>query len=439
MLLRKYCIAISIIFCFAIQGARGQGTEFERLKLIEPEKLQADFDQVIAIMQQHPARTIFTSEDEWKEIITTQRGRLTSPMSVAQFFDVCAQVVHRIRCGHTGLNLPEKFFDKGDQPIFPLLVSIINDSLIVRQEEYPFELGTSITRINGKPFSEILGRLKTYISADGFNTTWTIRRLNQSLNNFLSVYFNFPIEYEIGFLDLNDGKEKIVKRAAAPSAMVNRHSTPPEPLTYALLKESSTALIGIHSFNYYRKDSVKFFRAVNDFFAKAQADRVDNIILDVRGNSGGDPFCAVHLLSYLEKKPFVYYGETYEWCPNLSRPITPKARRFNGDLYVLIDGLCFSTTGHLLSVMKKDNVGVMIGEESGGTYSCNDSGRWFELKYSKLKLRMARASFKTVADELPRDKGIQPDHEIKGASMDLVNGKDTVLNYTIDLIAKKNE
>jgi hypothetical protein len=437
LLLRLFSAIFAVVFCIG-QSARAQTDQSRPLELIRPEKLQADFDEMTAIMQRHPARTVFTSEDEWNEIISLQRARLTSPMSLPQFFDVCAQVIHRLRCGHSGLSLPDEFFQKKDRPMFPLAVSIVNDSLIVRQEQYPFEAGASLSYINGKPFPEILARLKTYISADGFNTTWTIKRLNQSLNNYLSLYFNFPTEYEIVFTDLNDGKQKVITQHSLPFTTINRPSASREPLTYEAVKDKSTAVIGIRSFNYYRKDSVKFFRTVNDFFFNAQNDHIRNLVLDLRGNSGGDPFCAVHLLSYLENKPFLYYGETYEWCRSLSELIIPKTHRFHGDLYVLIDGMCFSTTGHLLSVMKLDSVGVMIGEESGGTYTCNDSGKWFELKHSKLRLRMATQTFKTVADELPRERGIVPDYEITPSSMDVINSKDTVFEYAMKLIEKND-
>jgi hypothetical protein len=426
-----FTTAIALLIVVSVSAQKS--TSFRELQRIEPKQLQQDFDQLVTIMQQHPARTVFTSEAEWKTIIDEQKAKLISPMTVPQFFDVCAQVIYRIRCGHTGLDLPDNFWKKGDQALFPIPVMIVNDSIFVRQDTHPeIPKGSHIVKINRNLSNEILTRLQTYISGDGMNTTWKISRLNQSLNNFVSLHFNFVQQYEVTYKTRN-GIEKTIALPAVRSGEFSNPQASKEPLTYELLNPGHTAVIGIHSFNYYRKDTVKFYHTINNFFTKVKSDNVKNLILDLRGNTGGDPFSATHLLSYLERKPFIYYGETFDWCKNLSQPYPLKAKRFQGNLYVLTDGFCFSTTTHLLSVMKVNNVGTIIGEEAGGTYTCNDSGKWFELKNSGLRLRMARVSFKTTADSLPRDKGVLPDHVVKMNSGDVLAGRDVVMEYALKL------
>jgi len=181
---------------------------------------------------------------------------------------------------------------------------------------------------------------------------------------------------------------------------------------------------------------VKFFQTINDFFRRVQSQKIKNLILDLRGNSGGDPFCAAHLLSYLSDKPFVYYADDYDWCPQLSKPYPTKKARFTGKLYVLTDGLCFSTTGHLGSLMKINHIGTLIGEEMGGTYTCNDSGKWYELKKTGLGLRMAREAFRTTATSLPRDHGVMPEHVVKPNATSLLAGQDLVLDFALRLIGQ---
>lgn len=432
-MLRSCNVLIALLISFSISAQ--DKTSFRDLKLIPVQQLKEDFDQVISIMQQHPARTVFTSEAEWATIINEQRSRLNSPMTAAQLFDVCAQVIHRIRCGHTGLDLPDNFWKKGDRALFPIPVIMVNDSIFVRKDFSQVPKGAHIFKINNMLIDDVVERLQTYISSDGMNRTWKTARLNQSLNNFLSLLFNFPKDYSVTF-KTSAGEEKTVSIPAIRSGEFSYPTDARKPLTYELLTDH-TAVMGIRSFNYYRKDTVEFYQTINNFFTKVQSDKVENLILDVRGNSGGDPFSATHLLSYLEKNPFVYYGETYEWCRNLSQPYPLKAKRFTGDLYLLTDGMCFSTTTHMLSVMKVNNVGTIIGEEAGGTYTCNDSGKWFELKHSGLKLRMARQSFKTIASTLPRDRGVMPDHPVRVNGQDVLSGKDAVMEYTLRMIEKR--
>ncbi len=413
-----------------------QTVAFKRQQTIAAKELQEDFKQMLKIIELHPAKYAFTTEAAFEKVISEQYAKITAPMTVAEFFDLCAGVIHNIGCGHTGLDMPDGFWKKGDQLVFPLPISIINDSLIVVQDfDADINVLSQITKINGKPFGDILNRIQNYISSDGFNATWKIARLNQSLNNFLSVYFNFPPQYEVVYR-ARGGSEKAVTFPAIRYDALKKASAPKDMLTYSVLKNDKIALMSIPSFNYYRKDSVKFFHTVNEFFSRVQSDNIQNLIVDFRGNSGGDPFCAAHLLSYLERKPFVYYSEFYDWSRNLSKPIAPKSKAFKGDLYILTDGLCFSTTGHLAALLKVNKVGTIVGDETGGTYTCNDSGRWFELKNSKLKLRMAQQTFKVAAETLPRDKGVLPDFPVNAYSQDVVTGKDVVLEYTLNMIER---
>lgn len=46
---------------------------------------------------------------------------------------------------------------------------------------------------------------------------------------------------------------------------------------------------------------------------------------------------------------------------------------YNSDIYTLINGVSFSSTGYLLALMKYQSIGHFIGEESGGSYACSDS------------------------------------------------------------------
>lgn len=47
---------------------------------------------------------------------------------------------------------------------------------------------------------------------------------------------------------------------------------------------------------------------------------------------------------------------------------------FNGRLFVLVNGGCFSTTSELITFLKENTNAIFIGQESGGGYNGNCSG-----------------------------------------------------------------
>ena len=80
------------------------------------------------------------------------------------------------------------------------------------------------------------------------------------------------------------------------------------------------------------------------------------------------PFCAAHLLSYLADESFTYFEKPYGKFAELAEPVSVQEKRFRGNLYILIDGGCFSTSGQFCSLLKFHKIGQLIGSEPGGAH-----------------------------------------------------------------------
>lgn len=72
--------------------------------------------------------------------------------------------------------------------------------------------------------------------------------------------------------------------------------------------DKNLAVITIKSFAYYQEKE-KFYSFVDKAFEEINKSNIQNIILDLRDNMGGDPYCTSHLLSYLESKPVPYFAK----------------------------------------------------------------------------------------------------------------------------------
>mgnify|MGYP001814917250 CR=1 FL=1 len=57
---------------------------------------------------------------------------------------------------------------------------------------------------------------------------------------------------------------------------------------------------------------------VKDYYAHKGIDR---LILDLRGNGGGDPFCASYLWAYLEPEALPYFEDHYGKYDTLANPV----------------------------------------------------------------------------------------------------------------------
>lgn len=152
---------------------------------------------------------------------------------------------------------------------------------------------------------------------------------------------------------------------------------------------------------------------LQDFFAELREAGADRLIIDLRGNFGGYPGMARELLSYLTEREIPYFTRDTklpEVCglSEMGGNILPKENCFKGDITLLINGGCFSTSGHFAAVFKENHLGRILGSTTGGGAACTDFSADAVLENTGLRLHYSRALFAVQADESMRN-GVEPD------------------------------
>ena len=210
------------------------------------------------------------------------------------------------------------------------------------------------------------------------------------------------------------------------------------PVSYKILNRKSTALISIQAF--YYPDKNKYFSFIDSVFADLKEKSIKNLILDVRGNPGGDPKISCAILLNLAQKEFQYFAKSkkgLDLYPNLVRVQKPSENAFKGDVYVLIDGGCGSSTGHFLSLVKYHKWGTIIGTETGSSYSCNDGSMKLTFPITKCSFNLPTRTFATHVKGFQIGEPLKPDYEVNYILKDLINNHDPVLAYVMDLIESR--
>jgi hypothetical protein len=168
---------------------------------------------------------------------------------------------------------------------------------------------------------------------------------------------------------------------------------------------------------------------------KFRIEQIRNLILDLRGNDRGDPFCAVPLLSYLEHEPVPYYEEPYGRYAEFAEPIPIEENHFSGNLYTLLDGYCGSTNGHFCALLKYNRIGKFVGTPGGATYKCN-AGRDTEisLDHTGMILTFGRTTYAAVVKGMDKTEPVMPDYPVQVTYEDFLNGRDVFLETAMKLI-----
>jgi hypothetical protein len=401
-------------------------------------QLQKDFRQLRKAMESHhPALYRFTSPEQFQRIFDKHYQLIDRPMTVEEFYRIVTPVVAQIGCGHARVHAPEGYWNSTPNGLLPLKLKFLQSGAFVVGSyvvDSPVPPGSEVVAINGFAPSDIVKTLKGYVPADGFNESWKMFRVNQKFAYLYALAFGYPDQFVVEFQA--PGETQTQKAILAPIGAEAFGATGHDvlDLQFEITGDGRTAIITMKSFAYY-DDRDEFYSFVDDAFAVIQQRGVENLILDFRGNDGGDPYCTTRLLSYIESRPVQYFARPYFQYEDFSRPIPVASNRFDGRLLVLIDGGCYSSTAHLCAVLEYNDIGIFVGSETGGTYTCNDASKGVILKNSRIDINMPRMTFAAAVSGMSRSRGILPDHPVEPRIEDLLEGRDTVKDFALELLA----
>ncbi len=411
------------------------------------EDLRADFLQVRRTLEEtHPAIYGFTPKADFERLADELLGRIDGPKTAAEFFRLAAPLVTAVGCGHTRLWLPGDYGEDAPPRFFPLRLRFADGrAYVVGSPDAAAGLqpGNEILAINGRSIADLLAELKGLVSSDGFNDGARTVFIGRAFPLLCSVLFGFPDAYVVEARPAGEPKPASIRlptvalsslSAARGSGSQPTSSGDPNLDLRILPGDPPAAVLMMRSFSYYQQVD-KFKRFIDGSFDRIRRAGVRHLILDLRGNGGGDPFCSTHLLSYLEPKAVPYFARVYPGYERFARPIPRAAGAFDGRLLTLIDAGCFSSTGHFCALLKFHRIGTFIGTETGATYECNDNSREVVLERTRLRLNCARTTFTAAVQGLPRYRGIIPDVVVEPDIADILAGKDPVMDRALSLIA----
>lgn len=122
-----------------------------------------------------------------------------------------------------------------------------------------------------------------------------------------------------------------------------------------------------------------------------------------------------------------------------SKIAEPKPNKFDGTLYVLINGRSFSASCILSSNLKGSKRAFFVGEETGGTYNGTVAGTMpiLTLPNSKLPFRIGLQDIRPYHKTEEFGRGIMPDKEIIPTIEQIENNEDPEMDWILQDIKNK--
>jgi len=430
----------------------------DSIKLLAPELLAMDF--VVfreSIRREHAGLDRHQDREELDRLLDSCLLSINRPLTQLDFGKKILFTTSAIQDGHTGTNISSLLVNSylEHAKMFPLYLYFVDQkALISCPNNKNFPIGTEILAINGQPVDQIKRVLFRYLPSDGNIETKKTQTLNN--NGAFPFLYNWIFGNYEAFIVQYKTLSGVIKTRSVTAALATDFECKITNSTYSTkdlevqYPKNGLAILTVKTFdqNRIKRSGQDFKRFLDEAFGAISEKGIQNLIIDVRGNAGGENTNGALLYSYIAQSPFKYYSsiqtnsKKFTLADNpLLGWVKPQDSSFKGNVYFLINGLSFSTTSDFCAIAKSNRRGVFIGEETGGGYYGNTSGQTakIELPNSRIQVIIPKIKYTNDVKEVYfSDRGVLPDYEVIPTIADIVTGKDTQLQKAIDLASQQH-
>lgn len=454
--------------------------------IYEPDEMIEDFNYLHQQIQlNHPGIFKYTSAQKWDSIYNETLKKLEKPLRDVKYRLIIRSYLSNVKCGHTQV-IPStesiKIYNKHKHYAAPFKVAIINNKLIVTENlsnDSNLVIGTEIVKINNHSAKEIINSIFEIQNADAGLASMKSYYGASQFQSYFNAYFEEDSVFNLEGIDVNGNyqtfvvKEKKSKKSKQKNNITKNNLLNQKNGSFRICEgDSQAAILKINSFQ--MSNTTKFYNRAFDLLKEQE---IKYLIVDLRGNGGGNILDAAELISYLstdtfsysfirgkqgltynkfaEQKLVYYFSRTmlnffgnkkeinnqYHYQFSYDKKQLKKDNHFDGAVFCLIDNGSFSAASFVAAYMKHKVKAVIIGQETAGT----ESG-CFAVQTPLLKLpntqnliRIPHYQFKHHLPVNDNERGVIPTIELEVSAKTIQNKNDEEMDLVWKLILENEK
>lgn len=429
-------------------------------QLIEPEKLKDDIDFLVTKYESiHPNLYAYISRDSFYADIDILKGEISDSLYSFVLWSKLRPIINSLNDGHTSISpnyddIQEYY--KTDTNVFssfPLSVFIIDSTIYLRRiygnDKVNISPGSVITKINDITTEEIV---KKFINnQSGEKKDYRLHNIQIRFIEYMNNFYHadgYRIEYvekeQLKLITLLGVSENIIR-----DYYDNEFKDYPN-YEFKII-ENNIGLLEYNNCSGYET----FKKFLDTTFTIIRNKGIENLIIDLRKNGGGNSDLNDLLFTYVYDKPFNSFGKievkisedirnSIDYYSKFENDTiiymdTYKANSpinnllFKGNVYLLTSIESFSSGADCAMLFKDYEVGTIIGQETGGLPTSYGDTYKFSLPNTGITAKVSWKYFVRPSG-VDDGKGVIPDIPIKYGINDLINKKDLEMEFVLKQI-----
>ncbi|MBX2877574.1 MAG: hypothetical protein KTR30_35980 [Saprospiraceae bacterium] len=446
---------------------------------LDPAQLRQDFQILKTNLEEfHPCLYTYTNKSQFDAVFQQIEAKLEAPMTALEFFRLLMPLHLAIRNNHTKIYPPNDYVEAATTtlPRLPIRLYWYQDSLFVTEDlsrENQIGVGSQITSINGEDALDVFQFLANQLSTDGFNRSYPYTLAGLGFSRYYAYFKGTPDEFLIEYKTAEGIPKKArIAGIPVPEIMATRKirvkdSPRKDELDFRV--QNKIGILRLSTFQIDPSSNITpraYKTLLKSAFSELKSANIKTLILDLRGNGGGFPEAAYHLLSYLisepvypskgeyalvggispphhyeedmffkhfNRQPLKWDGEYYQVKGAARTKVKPKPLTYKGKLLVLINSRCASATTELLGQIASHCSATFIGEETGGNPATQVASDLLSLVLPNADLKVQLPVIRSVMNVTFENKGqgLMPDVLFRPRVEDILSGEDTLLKFAL--------
>jgi C-terminal processing protease CtpA/Prc len=420
------------------------------------EEVQADLNYLRESLEdaQYDIYT-YTTEQAFDAAYQRIKNALTATekdsLSLLEATNFLQQMAAAVNNGHTSLDFPGQSYGNyayAGGTLFPLEIAFEQGKPLVRKnwsDNGSIKTGAEVLSINGMSMDEVLAKIYPQVSAE--RTYFKNAKIELfSFPRYYWIVFGQQDKYEVEIRDSGT----IRTYELQPVSVIEGFEMKRSEVFGAPMKLDFIDDVAYLTPGEFGGDLEKYKAFIDSAFVVIKEKQCEELIIELRNNTGGNDAFSDYLVSYIADQPFrwnsrftlktskflkehiranydtttAYWkealtrkdGEVYEYTFDEYQP-QPIDKRFQGKVYVLVNRQSHSQAAVTAAQIQDYNFGTIVGEETGEYPSLIASLFQYNLPNTGILVKVSKGYMVRVNGS-EKLEGVIPDIFIKDYLLD---------------------